>query len=510
MSKKVAIYARVSTEDQRENFSLNGQIIDCRKYAEEKGYTVVAEFQEVFSGASLYRPELDKLRLMIDNLEGVVVYELDRLSRNAVHLVIIEDEFRKKNVLIEYVMNNFQETPEGQLMKTIQAGVKEYEREVTKGRTMLGKVRSVKSGRVVLSNNVNYGYSYQNGKLEIKKDEAEIIRQIFNWYVHDKIGTQEISNRLTEMRIPTRGDVKNNGKTKKGFGVWDKSTVLLMIKNQVYAGVWHYTHNKVERISVSVPAIITQELWDAAQKQLRINFSRSKRNTKREYLLRSRIVCSHCGYNFVIHTGKNNYYRCAGTRASVAHDNKTKSCHRYVRQDKLEALVWNKIESILSDPHSVMEALRYRQIEEERKLGNLSEYLQSILSQLEKLNTKRERVLDLFLEGDITSKDLLREKLQEIELQIEKFEKEKAELNSRDSNTITDKQIDDIADFCEKISKGIKYFGDAQKRSIVEALDVRVIYTHGETPEQDTMTITGFFPIAVDMKACWHYNIKSH
>ena len=104
--KKVAIYGRVSTDNQEsEGTSLQTQIEACLKYCEDKGYEVRYRFSEAYSGLSLERPKLNKLRELVraGDIDVVVCYCLDRLSRDPVHGVIIIEELEKHHVTLEAV-----------------------------------------------------------------------------------------------------------------------------------------------------------------------------------------------------------------------------------------------------------------------------------------------------------------------------------------------------------------------------------------------------------------------
>ena len=114
--KTAAIYCRVSTEDQeREGTSLQTQLEACRQYCQNKGYEVAYRYSEACSGLTLDRPQLNELREIVRNeqIDVVVVYCLDRLSRNATHGVILRDELDKYHVLLESVTEDIDKTPLG-------------------------------------------------------------------------------------------------------------------------------------------------------------------------------------------------------------------------------------------------------------------------------------------------------------------------------------------------------------------------------------------------------------
>ena len=148
-------YARVSGDD-RKNDGRNledGQLNLCREHSDRNHYRVVTEFAEDDRGASGYEidlPKLNKIREMARNSEFdvLVVRELDRLSRNLAKQLIIEEELKRYGVRIEYVLAEYDDTPEGRLQKHIRATIAEYEREKIKERLVRGRRQSVKAGNV--------------------------------------------------------------------------------------------------------------------------------------------------------------------------------------------------------------------------------------------------------------------------------------------------------------------------------------------------------------------------
>jgi site-specific DNA recombinase len=128
MNERVVIYARVSTDEQAKDYSLPTQLEACRKYADEHGVTVIKEFTDDYTGASLDRPGLNRLREYIaaDSIGMVIVYDIDRLARKSVYQMLIEEELNRQGIKVEYVNGQYDDTDEGRLQKQIKASIAEY------------------------------------------------------------------------------------------------------------------------------------------------------------------------------------------------------------------------------------------------------------------------------------------------------------------------------------------------------------------------------------------------
>ena len=162
--KNAAVYCRVSTDSQeREGTSLQTQLEACLKYCANKNYEVVHRYSETFSGLSLERPELDKLRELVRNeaIEVIVCYSLDRLSRDPGHGVIITQELEKYGVKLETVTEDVDNSELGKLISYIRGYASKVEAQKIRERTMRGKLARAKEGRIPSgSGSTIYGYDY--------------------------------------------------------------------------------------------------------------------------------------------------------------------------------------------------------------------------------------------------------------------------------------------------------------------------------------------------------------
>jgi site-specific DNA recombinase len=224
--KTAAIYCRVSTEDQeREGTSLQTQLKACHNFCRERGYHVDHHFSEAYSGLTLDRIKLSELRDLVrnDQIDVVVVYCLDRLSRDPTHGVILTQELDKHNVALEAVIEDVDNTELGKLISYIRGYASKVEAEKLKERTLRGKKASVAEGKIPHGGFARlYGYDYDkiNKKRTVNETEAYWVRQIFDWLVSEGLSTNAITYRLRALNAPA-----------KLSQYWYRSSVIEILKN---------------------------------------------------------------------------------------------------------------------------------------------------------------------------------------------------------------------------------------------------------------------------------------
>jgi len=499
--KRAVLYARVSSDDRsKDGRNLTGQLEMGRKYAQEHGYIITAELAEDDRGASgveIDLPQLSQVRDMAaaGEFDVLVVRELDRLSRNLAKQLIVEQELKRAGVAIEYVLGEYPDTPEGNLMKHIRAGIAEFEREKIAERSIRGRRLKVKAGHVIVHGQSPYGYRVAevDGKtmLTVHKPEARVVRMIFEWYI---VGNGEsgplslgaIIRRLTEMGIPTFRDKRDSNRPR--YGKWSKSSVNTMLANETYAGTWHYGKWRYKGegsggdpdnhlIAVEVPAIVSREVWKMAQARRKRNQRDARRNMRHEYLLSKRVTCGHCGYKMAGSAKQCQnklylYYQCHASKR----DQSVRSCDMpYFRADHVDAVVWNWIKSVLADPVALAEGLRAGQAEREQTSKSLRDKL-AVLDDLLSDNRQRlERLLDLYLRGDFP-KEILTDRKARLEETVSALERERIDLAAQlEGQILTDDQIEAIRDFVAQVIDGLEV-ADADfkvRRRVVEMLDVQ-------------------------------------
>ena len=506
VAKRAVLYARVSSDDtKKDSRNLTGQIEMCRQHAQSKGWRIVAELPEDEHGASGADLDLPKLNQAIEMAHAgaydvLVVREIDRFARRLSKQLVTEEELRRSGVQIEYVLGEYPDTPEGNLLKHVKATIAEYEREKINERMTRGRHQKVKSGSVLVADRPPYGYNVvkeENGlqKLEVDEDQASIIRMIFRWYTcgdpeEGPVSLRQIAARLTKMGVPTYCEIYPDyrmSSKRLWLGVWSSASVHEILKKETYTGIWRY--GKTTKVSgtlrevqdspwaVSVPAIIDVETWKAALAKLAQNKQDAKRNRKYNYLLSGRVNCGACGGKMHGNSVKKSksvftYYTCNARRFP---DKYIYTCNAPRFQVKyVDPVVWNWVRSLLTDPEALSIGLNAQHQEQEKARQPLRDELSKVTRLIDENVNHQERLLDIYLDGSIP-KEVWEERNSRIEITLRALKQRQDELlMSINEDAFTADQIHDIQNFAAQIGRSIGAAdGDfpAQRR-IIELLNV--------------------------------------
>jgi site-specific DNA recombinase len=384
--KVAAIYARVSSERQRQDETIGSQTVGLRELALERGLLLPEDLvfeDEGFSGATLTRPALERLRDRAAEgaFEVLLCHAPDRLARRYAYQVLLLEELARVGVEVVFAKEPERgATPEDELLRQFQGMIAEYERAQIRERTRRGKLHRARGGSQAVMSGAPYGYRYvkkaehRDAYWEIDEVEAQVVRDVFGRYVEQGASIGETARWLSERGVPTR----------TGKAVWERSTVWAMLRNPAYRGQGAFgktktaeRHGAPTRTSrargerhgrrparhdqpaeqwtlIPVPAIVTDETFELAQARLEDNKRFSKRNTKELTLLQGMLVCRECGYScYRTSTRTTNkrisYYRCIGQDGWRHVGGRV--CHgRPVRADELDPLVWGEVRRLLEDP----------------------------------------------------------------------------------------------------------------------------------------------------------------
>ena len=487
---RAAIYARVSdkSQDTEDKTSISEQIGEMEAYCEGKGLTITARYQEVGRGWSKKRPEFQ--RMLADAKKGrfdtIVCWKSDRLSRGMYPAAALMEVVEAHQIRLGAVMDAID-------MKTfgLMAAIGKIELDNFRERATLGKRGTAKQGRVP-TGSLPYGYrSGEDGRPEVVEEQAEVVRRIFQMYLHEGIGSSSIAVRLTDEGIPTQ----------TGKLLWRQPYIHYVLANATYTGTWVYgkerhisteegtkVHEQPEDtwIEIPVPQIIDAETWERAQALKKQRSRRAKRNTKVLYLLQHLLRCGQCGHNFHAKTtwsttnvrgGKKyryalttprRYYMCNGTHSLRLRCRERPS----IRAERLEEPVWNEVKRVLQNPGLIVAGIDSLDSQES---GGLEAEIAQAERDLRSIQMEEDRAIRLFVSGKITEAQLdhqrrfITERLESARAKLDDYRARKA------GGAEKRRLMEAVLAWAREVGKGLDELTDEQRKELLRMVVDQVV-----------------------------------
>jgi site-specific DNA recombinase len=461
---QVAIYARVSSDQQAERQTIDSQLSELQALARRDHHEVpdgMLFIDNGHSGTTLVRPALERLRdlVALSAVDVVYVHAPDRLARSYAHQVLLLEEFARANARVVFLNRPIGDSPEDNLLLQLQGMFAEYERAKLLERSRRGKRHRAEAGAVSVLSRAPFGYRYVGreagggeARYDIDEDAAKVVRQIFAWIGQERLTLAGVCRRLHEAGIPSP----------TGQAHWSRAMVHTLLLNPAYTGRAVYGrrrcvpwraplrpprgHGGVPRrpwrqvpappeghIGVPVPAIVEEALFTAAAEQLEENRRRNReRLAGLEYLLRGLLVCQKCGYAFIGHNPKpRRYYRCSGTDRNRFHG-QLRCDARLLAAEPLETNVWDEVCRLLRDPARVVQ--EYRRRLDALSHGPRRHELDIMARQGDKLRHALGRLIDGYAEG-LIAKHEFEPRVTEMRRRIARLDAETAALRHMEEQT---------------------------------------------------------------------------
>jgi site-specific DNA recombinase len=364
---RTAIYIRVSTEEQaNEGYSIPAQTERLRAFCQSQSWQIVAEYiEEGISGKDTDRPQLNKLLKNLDNIDIVLVYKLDRLTRSVLDLYSLLQTFEEHNVAFKSATEVYDtSTAMGRLFITLVAALAQWERENLGERVLMGMEQLVLTG-CLPGGNVPYGYDGDIKSLTINPVEAETVRNIFQQYIEGK-GVRTICKYLNN----------NSIQSAKG-SIWTGKPLVKLLNNPIYIGMIRWNGIMVEG---KHEPIIDVNLWERVQKELERRKEIAPRFATGIYPFAGVLICGYCDKNMHVKlNGKYRYYFC-----------NTKGCKQiHIRIDRIEELFLREIKLLDVQALKKPKTKEYAELEKLRK-------------QLSDIERKKKRWYDAYANEAIT------------------------------------------------------------------------------------------------------------
>lgn len=432
MMKKAAFYARVSSDLQRKERTIESQIDGLKKQIDTAGHILVKEYiDDGWSGSRLDRPALDELRqdLKKDVFDVIYFWSSDRIAREVTYQNIIISELIKSKKQIFIGGKDYEANPENKFTLQIFGAVDEFERAKIIERSMRGKQKKLREGVMMSAGGGTFGYDYicktptSPAKMTINEKEAKIVRFIYDEFTANKGGMHQLTRKLEDM-----GAINKRGGT-----LWRVAAVYKILRNHTYTGIKYFNRmqriteyanpisgtkmtkkllirDKSEWVGIPVPPIIPKELFDSAQERLAWNKSRY-RTPKLQQLLSLLIKCGHCGSTFCAYqryyirytrSGEKKVhhhfaYRCSRRFWVVQHSRRSSipRCESTERSSHiLERQVFSLIEENLFDPGKLREYMDI--FKTKRPHPRMEKELKKLEKSITMLTKQKQRITDLY------------------------------------------------------------------------------------------------------------------
>lgn len=487
---RVAVYMRVSSDEQRERQTIETQRTDAERFVHYMGYEATDWYaDDGVSGTIPMELRPDGARLLADLTAGlfdaVVVRKADRLGRSALEILRIVQAVRAAGIRLISITEQFDtETSQGQAFLNMLATFAQFERDAIVERTSRGRRARAEAGKYVPGNRVRYGYRWRDEAktaLEIDETKAPVVRRIFAEAADGKT-LRQIAHDLTRDGIPTP--------TQTGNG-WRHSAVRQILADRVYAGqaaAFRHAYARTpdgrvvarrrsdeEQIPLPAgvaPAIVDQETFEAVQDRLRLNKAhavRRARNPEATLLRAGYVRCGYCGTSMAVRRGgrsrqvfqyvcKNHgdgFWRCDG-RATIA-------------ANILDAAVWQRIGPVVLEP-GVIEAEVERHLAREvdpeteariaRDSAELGRRQRNLVSNLALVSGEAAR--------------LVAEELRKLEPRREALDRERREIDAdRAKLQAARKRLADMERWRQRLAAKLGKLTYASKRDALESLEVQ-------------------------------------
>jgi site-specific DNA recombinase len=439
-----AIYARVSSEQQREAHTIASQTALLIEFAKGHNLEVPKEWvfeDEGYSGATLERPGLERVRDLAaeGQIQVVLAYAPDRLSRKYAYQILLIEELARNGVETLFVKAPQGSSAEDQLLVQFQGMIAEYERAQILERSRRGKRHRAQSGEVSVMSGAPYGYRYIRKTDEtpaayaVLEAEARVVQRIYEMYTVAGLSIGEITRQINAEGVPTR----------KASARWERSTVWAVLRNSAYRGVACFGKTRAsartrvvrplrrrgviapsttagherpreEWIEIPVPALVGDDSFARAQELLHENKIRSRRRTIEPSIVQGLVSCRKCGYAFSRTSTRTSarqihYYKCIGSDGWRKLGGPVCDNRRLVRQDLLDQIVWAEVIRLLEDPTLIQQELD-RRLAAARSSDPTQKREQSLQRELVHVGKGIERLLCAYQEA-LLSIEQLRERM---------------------------------------------------------------------------------------------------
>ena len=515
-TQKCYLYTRVSTSMQVDGFSLDAQRDKLRKYAAYQDMAIAGEYSdEGKSGKSVEgRPEFLRMLRDIedekDRVSFVLVFKLSRFGRNAADVLTSLQKMQDFGVNLICVEDGIDSSKDsGKLMISVLSAVAEIERENILVQTMEGRKQKAREGKWN-GGFAPYGYKLVDGELSIADDEADVIRLIFDKYIHTTLGVNGIAAWLNQQGYQKKKRQNNM------LDAFAASFVKGVLDNPVYCGKLAYGRRKNEKIPGTRnayhiikqdsymlhdgihEAIVSEEVWNLAQQKRKINgFKREKTHSlDHEHLLSGIVRCPICGAGMYGNVNRKRkadgthyrdyfYYACKHMKTVDGH---VCTYKKQWGEDKVNDAVAEVIRKLVQNPK--FEAAIRAKIDARIDTGELEQEAENYRKQLRQVIGAKNKLSQQMVSLDIADSHYerkyqdMQERLDRFYDRIDEMERAIAETEARIQNILQQKiSGDNVYQYLLYFDRLYEKFTDAEKKEFLGSFVDRVDIYEDERPD---------------------------
>ena len=493
---RVTFYARVSTDQDEQLNSLENQV---QYYTElirsKKNWTFVPGYiDEGISGTSTKKR--DEFNRMIRDAKAglfdfIITKEISRFSRSTLDSIKYTQELLEHNVGVFFQNDNINTLDtDSEFRLVIMAGVAQDEVRKLSERLKFGFRQAVKNGHV-LGNDKLYGYDKKDCVLTINEEEAKLVRIVFDLYANHRYGTRKISQELLKM-----------GYTSREGNAFNTLTIRHMLENPKYKG-W-YCGNKTQNIDYrtkkkafldesewvmypdpSIPAIVSEELWDRANALYKERRKESMSHSSgtsyhNRYPYSTKIICEEHGTTFhrqVLQSASGDkevwqckVYRQKGRAACSAPQ---------IRSEELDKILAQIFTEMMKDKDAIIDSL-ITVLTQVPKEVDYERLLTHVEGEITAIKQKKDRLLDLHIAGAITIEEF-KERNDGLNDQLKAQESQLAAIRQEQSKA-TSQELD-IAAIRQELEKQLSFEGEINTALVATILD-KVVVKKESTKEE--------------------------
>ena len=423
--KTAVIYARYSSDRQTEQ-SIEGQLHVCEDFAKRNDILILDTYiDRAITGTHDMRENFQRMLKDSDakSWDYVLVYKLDRFSRNKYEMAIHRKHLKDNGIKILWAVENIPETPEGTLLESLLEGMNQYYSEELSQKTKRGMNETRLKGNFI-GGYVNFGYVRDGAKLKVNPDEAEIVVRMFTDYVNGK-AVREIARELNAQGIRNKGNQ------------FLDSTIHNILRQEKYTGIYRVNGQVYDKI---YPPILDKDIYELARQKIEKNKHGNRKVDAVVFILKNKVFCGYCGRKLYALSAKSNtgqplrYYKCYDTNP-----NHKKTCpSKIIRKDFLEEVVNKAILKVFATQNNIsmfvekVFNVHKKRVNEDNSVNILNQDLASVMKSISNIMSAIEK--GIFTE---TTKS----RLEELEKEKRELEKKITVAKSKEKAMLTKEEI---------------------------------------------------------------------